>query len=814
MKYIPLLICILFINLTGQQMNTMILPTPQQLSITDGSLQLSKITAINMPEKDERLAHLKSILSDALKNAGVSLSNDAGNTAAIAFEIVESEVLTAEGVPQEYINEAYLLNITNKGIIVKAADAKGLFYGGMSILQLIENSSDRIVPCLSVVDYPDMEFRGISDDISRGQVSTLENFKRIIRFIARYKMNTYMLYMEDMLLFDEYPSIGKDRGALTDEEVKELVAYAYNYFVDVIPVFQTLGHYDIILADENFLHLAEFPGSASLRVDYDSTYLFLETVLEKVCRLFPSQYINIGADESYDVGKGANLDNLKEYGTAKLHADHYKRVFKICKKNGKKVMMYGDVLLHHPEILEMIPNDVIIVDWHYGLTHQYSSAKKFDDAGFEYIVSPAVWNFTSTFPVNYLALPNIEYLTRSGIEHNALGMLNSNWGDFGAETIKELILYGYAYSAECSWNFEAADPNSFTHLFFKDFFGVSDTRLPFRIYERMSNCFNQTLWHAFWRHPLLPFREARWWYPNLSPIAQLTWMDLTMPEVIADINELQKVAKRNKDHLDILLFVVELNNWYRDKIGLQILYFEKMDGLDRDSEELIEMTEDFIIDTEHLKMGFRDVWLKYYKKANLNLIEDKFDRMIAYLREAITMLEEDKLKDPSLPNPFLYAYADDTTAVAEAEFYKTFTLGKKPETALLQMIADTYAELFINGKYVDKIFVRRSLSLPPEKKRVLFMDAASYLQEGENTISVKVRNYNLPVDEQEGYLTGHPAALNIITNIQAEDGLLQTDSTWLVKYGGVSDVKPKTDKYRYEIVGPDFETRRQSWIER
>ena len=74
-------------------------------------------------------------------------------------------------------------------------------HGVMSLIQLIEQSDDQAISCFELTDYPDMRVRGISDDISRGQVSTPENFRRIIKFLARYKMNVYEPYIKDVFRF-------------------------------------------------------------------------------------------------------------------------------------------------------------------------------------------------------------------------------------------------------------------------------------------------------------------------------------------------------------------------------------------------------------------------------------------------------------------------------------------------------------------------------------------------------------------------------------------------------------------------------------
>ncbi|MGE5440737.1 MAG: glycoside hydrolase family 20 zincin-like fold domain-containing protein, partial [Bacteroidota bacterium] len=159
--------------------------------------------------------------------------------------------------PVELNEEGYSLLISKDGISIQSTSEKGIFYGVMTLEQILEKSKDNTLPGVEILDWPDMKMRGISDDISRGQVPNLDEFKRIIRFLARYKMNIYMPYIEDVLRFDQYPTIGQNRGALTKDEVKELVAYAKNYFIDIIPAFQTLGHYENLLSQEEFLKYAE-----------------------------------------------------------------------------------------------------------------------------------------------------------------------------------------------------------------------------------------------------------------------------------------------------------------------------------------------------------------------------------------------------------------------------------------------------------------------------------------------------------------------------------------------------------------------------
>ncbi|MBI9072456.1 MAG: family 20 glycosylhydrolase [Melioribacteraceae bacterium] len=707
-------------------------------------------------------------------------------------------------IPSDKIDEAYALVISNRDIELTAKTEKGLFYAVMSLLQIIEN--EKTIKCLSIVDWPDLSVRGISDDISRGQVSTLDNFKKIIRNIARYKMNTYMPYIEDMLELKCYPTIGVGRGALTHSEVKKLVDYAYKHYIEVIPIFQTLGHYENILLQDEFLQYADFPGSASLDVTNKDTYVFLENMLKEVFELFPSEYFNMGADESFDVGKGNSRELVKKTSLAKVHANHYKKVYDICKKYNKKVMMYGDVILRHPEILDDLPKDIIIVDWHYGGSRNYKSTVTFSEAGHEYYVSPSVWNFLTTFPTNVNALPNIKYITEEGLQHGSTGMINSNWGDYGAETLKELIYYGYAWSAQCSWSYSKSNLNSFTKNYLYDLFGTDD-QSAFRIYQNLSNPLNQMMWHDIWRHPVLPLRKSVWWEPqNGNEAVKASWMELTLPQLEEDILALEKSAVKNRDHVEILKFMIDLYKWYQLKLEVNFILQDKIENVKIDNAHCLVMMDKCLNELNRLEGNYNSIWKTYYKEDNLNMITDKFNRLRGYLNETSDQIKNDTLESPKIESEWIYYPARRNKYAKEVTFKKTFDVKGKIESAQLQLIADTYAELSINGEKVDTIFAKRSLSLLVDYGRILFIDISKYLKKGKNIIEIKAENF-----ERKG-----SAGINLIAEIKTgkETKKIISNKTWSVKKTKGNWKKAKAKEFKYIIIAPNFETKRPGWIER
>jgi hypothetical protein len=802
----------LIINvLNGQIMNLPIVPTPKVVKTFDGVFQLKDNLGISVKISDEDNAHSVELIQKTLRE----------------FQRISSTIKTDGDIVISYIDkdeqdhiisnlgdEGYVLRILENKIELKAKTPKGIYYAATSLVQMLEKTDGKLLS-MEIVDWPDMKIRGISDDISRGQVSNLDNFKKIISHIARYKMNTYMPYMEDMLEFEKYPTIGKNRGALTKAEVKEILDFAKRNFVEVIPIFQTLGHYENILSDEEFLKYAEFPGAASLNVSNDSTYIFLEELLKVVFELFPSEYFHMGADESWDVGLGESKKLVDETNIAVVHANHYKKVYNICKKYNKKVIMYGDILLDHPEILSLIPKDILIVDWQYHVTENYPSTKIIRDAGFNYIVSPSVWNYLSTFPANVNSLPNIKYFVKSGLENESIGMINSNWGDYGAETFKEFVLYNYAWSAQCSWDYAQSDLSKFTKNYFYDFFGINDERFAI-IYETLSNPLNQIIWHEVWRHPLLKFKEPPSWEPQISKAARISWNELTLSKVDEYVNELKLKVRKNSDHFELLEFILRLNNWYKLKIQTQILLQNlQNENSDGNEPDLTNMINQNIKSLHSLKNEYQTLWLKYYKESNLNMIEDKFDRLISYFQEIKEIISSKNYLNfnPLISNKWLYVKANDSSYAAKAEFSTSFELEDNPDEGYLQLLGDTYVKLYINGKFVDQIFARRSLSLLVDYKRILFVNITPYLVKGKNSIEIIAENYN----------RNRAAGFNLIATLKSNDKeiLIKSDDSqsanvkWLGRESNSEPWKEVVSKsYPFEVVAPNFKTKRTSWIER
>jgi hexosaminidase len=839
----------LFLALTAiaqerQRSNSLpcVIPTPQQMITRPEPFKPTARTRIVLGERttaedkfaaeqiNVRLAELQKealsmVKEDGLKKIPKSSIYLGSPQGAYARQWLKSRRISYSA---ELKNEGYLLDVSQDGIVIIGESATGRYYGVMTLVQLLDyQKKSLVVPGVSIHDWPQQKMRGITDDLSRGQVSTMENFKKIIRLLSHHKLNVYSPYIEDIFVFKKYPTIGKGRGEITDAEIKELDVYAKRYHVELIPTFETLGHWENILVQPEFVKYAEFPGAHTVNVSDEAVYTMLDDMIGQISDAFSSPYFNMAADESWDVGLGANKDRVAASDLATVHAEHYKRLFDILKKHKKKPMMYGDVILNNPTILDKIPKDVVIVDWHYGAQEFFSSPATFKSAGFPFVVSPAVWNFTGPFPNYVNTMINVQNLNRDGFRNGSLGLLTSNWNDYGGEALREFNYYGYAWTAECAWRPLEADVEHFNNMFFRQFFGNEQAGLLGQTaYALLSNPLNQINWNELWRHPMLPARQS-----PMPILWRLQSLESTMPIVRQSVARLQEVAPDNESRGRALDFVARLSRWFAHRIdvagNVQSSVRDTTVRVAKDSlrKLLSANVRGVLAELRQLKEDFRALWLETNRSANLDLLMARYDRQISYWEETLRTFEESgTINDPLIESQWIYhpqahpgKRDSSISQVPRAFFRKVINLSQSPTSAKMQLIGDTHARLWVNGKELGDVYARRSLSLLVEHQRVKMWEVGPLLKSGENIIAVEVANYN----------RFGSAGVNVYAELKLAQGITKilSDSTWKVA-ASVSDgwrgaeaegagwLPAVAKQYSNEVIAPNFGNGRLSWIER
>lgn len=400
--FASLLLCFPGFNVTGQQREVSVIPVPVSMQLQPGQFELTVNTAISLKGRHTEAATVAAYLISKLKPAtgfNPKILTDGEAPIQLTIKDKTDPILGKEG---------YTLNASSSKVVIEANTGAGLFYGVQTFLQLlpgaIENSeivnTAWRIPAVSITDYPRFGWRGIMLDVSR-HFFPKDYIKSYIDRLARYKINRFHWHLTDdegwRVQINSLPkltAIGAWRvprtgtfgenappkpgeaatygGFYTQADIREVVAYARERHVEIIPEIDIPGHCMAVIASypelsvTNDTSVRVNPGSKFatwggqekfvMHVDNtldptdDKVYQFLDKVFGELAGLFPFEYVHIGGDECYKgfwekdpgVQKFMKKNNLKN-GT-ELQAYFTKRVVKIVTSKKKKVIGWDEII--------------------------------------------------------------------------------------------------------------------------------------------------------------------------------------------------------------------------------------------------------------------------------------------------------------------------------------------------------------------------------------------------------------------------------------------------------------------------------------
>jgi hypothetical protein len=398
-------------------------------------------------------------LSATLKARGVKLSPTDGG---LRIQLLRSSTSEAKALlakhklqfTSEMTAEGYVVISEPRSIHVIGASDAGVFYGAQTARQLVTGFAGAMTVQTGVIrDWPAMRWRGFHDDLSRGPVPTLEFQKHIVRTLAAFKMNAYSPYFEQTLAYNADPLVGPPGGAMTHEQVKELVAYAKPLHVEIIPEQEAFGHLHHALKYEIYSQVAETPHGHVLAPGQLESMNIIKRWFSEIDSLFPSQFVHLGADETFELGKGQTKEAVAKDGLGKVYLKFLGDIERELRAQGstKTFLFWGDIAMESPQLVSSLPKDMIAVAWNYwsiGNFERYLTP--FSGTGMQTWVAPGVNNWSMTYPDNNTALRNIQGFVRDGQKMGSTGMLNTSWGDDGEEIFNQ-TWYGVLFGAAASW---------------------------------------------------------------------------------------------------------------------------------------------------------------------------------------------------------------------------------------------------------------------------------------------------------------------------------------------------------------------------
>ena len=430
MKYIYTVLLCLFLAVTNIQADNLtqpfsLVPCPVSLVPGTGNFHFSAKTSFAV--ENEGQAEQVRQFTELLTRAG-------GFTPRIKVDSRKGDVCLVTDATLK--SEAYKLEITIKKITIRASDLQGFYYALQSIRQLLPSAIeseqvtenvDWTVPALTITDQPRFGYRGLLVDVARF-FSPKENLLRIIDCMAMLKLNKLHLHLVDdngwRIEIKKYPLLteigscrvdrpGKtfperrnprqgeptvEKGFYTQNEIREIVRYAQERHIEVIPEIEMPAHSNAALAAYPLLScpvvdkfIGVLPGLGGNHADVifcagnDSVFTFLQDILDEVLELFPSKYIHLGGDEARKTHweecplcqtrmKAESLENTEE-----LQGYFMARVARYVQNKGREVIGWDELTNAR------IPEGSIILGWQgYG-----QAALKAAELGHRFIMTPA-----------------------------------------------------------------------------------------------------------------------------------------------------------------------------------------------------------------------------------------------------------------------------------------------------------------------------------------------------------------------------------------------------------------------------------------
>mgnify|MGYP000660127652 CR=1 FL=1 len=326
MKYKILTLLLLFTVISVAQQNLNIIPKPTYIKSGKGNFTLNKETVIQADENSFEAQYLQQVIKE---KTGLNLR--------ISSEYNKNSILFLLDFPDidRFDKSRYELYIFRNKITLIASTKEGLFYGIQTFLQLIPSEKKEKIKlsCLTISDQPKFQWRGMHLDVSR-HFFPKDFIKKYIDYLAMYKMNTFHWHLTDdqgwRIEIKQYPDLtskgayreetlighyndtpqrfdGKPYGGFyTQQEVKEIVAFAKEHHVTIIPEIELPGHAqaaihaypDLGCTKEQVAVATKWGVFENIYCPKPETFTFLKDVLDEVMELFPGAYIHIGGDEA------------------------------------------------------------------------------------------------------------------------------------------------------------------------------------------------------------------------------------------------------------------------------------------------------------------------------------------------------------------------------------------------------------------------------------------------------------------------------------------------------------------------------------
>ncbi|MGH9028742.1 MAG: family 20 glycosylhydrolase, partial [Acidimicrobiales bacterium] len=356
--------------------------------------------------------------------------------------------------------EGYRISIDPvDGVSIAARDERGFFYGRTTLDQLrsVFGAEDGRLPAGTIEDSPDLAVRGVMLDVSRTKVPTLETLLDLVDRLASWKINHIQLYMEHTFAYADHEEVWAGADPYTAQDMARLREHCAGRQVELVPNQNTLGHMERWLIHERYAPLGIERGvvtspfgmkmpASTLDPTNPGSLPLVRGLLEELSGVVPGTRFHVGLDEPWQL----SAERRTEWS-------QWVSSLRACRElDGREMLVWGDFLATHPELLAALPDSVTVCEWGYESNHPFSQrAENLAGAGLAFWTCPGTSSWMSVLGRATNAVDNCRSAAVSALGAGASGLLVTDWGDFGHLQHLPVSDHGLAACAAFSWCMEA-----------------------------------------------------------------------------------------------------------------------------------------------------------------------------------------------------------------------------------------------------------------------------------------------------------------------------------------------------------------------
>ncbi len=413
------------------------LPSPRSVERTANEAPLAEKYAVKCPFEYQRA--IKYLLS--------FLTVDESAKNAIVFSVDE-----------RMQDEEYTLKIDGD-ITVTSSGERGAH---LALTTLKQIASEGKTDVTFIEDRPKVKIRGYMLDISRGRLPKVEKLHEIIDIIADMKYNHFELYIDTRVF--EYVHFKKYcENCLTPADIISLREHCKDRFIDLCPNQNGFGHMAGWLELDEFKHLGisreDKKPMDTLNPLLPEAVEHAKTLYADTLPLFESEYVNVGMDEPFSLGKAETKEECDRRGQGTVYVEYLNKILSFVKEEyGRTPMFWDDHVMEHPDSIPKIYKDSIALVWGYEQEWpQTERCRLLAEQGRKFVVCPSTANFNSLTGRFNNAQYNIDGAVRSCICFGGEGVLVTDWGDGGHPQCMAMSLMPLAFASACMWNYCEVD---------------------------------------------------------------------------------------------------------------------------------------------------------------------------------------------------------------------------------------------------------------------------------------------------------------------------------------------------------------------